>query len=85
MTESMRLPLPTAMMRRAREFTGAPAPVRAAATVVLLRPADPQFEVYVLKRATTMVFGGVYAFPGGGVDPGGSGDIPGVARMGGEH
>jgi 8-oxo-dGTP pyrophosphatase MutT (NUDIX family) len=25
--------------------------------------------VYVLKRATTMVFGGVYAFPGGGVDP----------------
>jgi 8-oxo-dGTP pyrophosphatase MutT (NUDIX family) len=25
--------------------------------------------VYVLKRATTMVFGGVYAFPGGKVDP----------------
>jgi 8-oxo-dGTP pyrophosphatase MutT (NUDIX family) len=57
------------MVRRAREFTGPPAPVRAAATVVLLRPADPAFEVYVLKRATTMVFGGVYAFPGGGVDP----------------
>ena len=41
---------------------------RPAATVVLLRPADP-FEVYVLRRAATMTFGGVYAFPGGGVDP----------------
>lgn len=70
MTESMRLPLPAAMVRRAREFTGPPAPVRAAATVVLLRPAEPGFQVYVLKRATTMVFGGVYAFPGGGVDAG---------------
>lgn len=69
MTEPLRLPLPAAMVRRAREFTGPPAPVRAAATVVLLRPAEQGFEVYVLKRATTMVFGGVYAFPGGGVDP----------------
>ena len=69
MTEPLRLQLPAAMVRRAREFTGPPAPVRAAATVVLLRPADPAYEVYVLKRSTTMVFGGVYAFPGGGVDP----------------
>jgi 8-oxo-dGTP pyrophosphatase MutT (NUDIX family) len=43
--------------------------VRPAATVVLLRPAHQAFQVYVLKRATTMAFGGVYAFPGGGVDP----------------
>jgi 8-oxo-dGTP pyrophosphatase MutT (NUDIX family) len=47
--------------------------VRDAATVVLLRPASEEaaeeFEVYVLKRATTMAFGGLYAFPGGGVDP----------------
>jgi 8-oxo-dGTP pyrophosphatase MutT (NUDIX family) len=64
----MRLPLPAAMLRRAREFSGPPAPARAAATVVLLRPAEPTFEAYVLKRATTMAFGGVYAFPGGGVD-----------------
>jgi 8-oxo-dGTP pyrophosphatase MutT (NUDIX family) len=35
---------------------------------VLLRPAVEAFEVYVLRRATTMVFGGVHAFPGGGVD-----------------
>ncbi|MGX6603721.1 NUDIX hydrolase [Micromonosporaceae bacterium Da 78-11] len=56
------------MVKRAREFDGTPAPVRAAATVVLLRPEDQTFDVYVLRRATTMVFGGVYAFPGGGVD-----------------
>jgi 8-oxo-dGTP pyrophosphatase MutT (NUDIX family) len=61
--------LPPEMVRRAREFQGPAAPARAAATVVLLRPAGDSFEVYVLKRASTMVFGGVYAFPGGGVDP----------------
>lgn len=65
------VPLPAAMIERARAFQGPPAPPRAAATVALLRPAvrSPGFQVYVLKRATTMVFGGVYAFPGGGVDP----------------
>jgi 8-oxo-dGTP pyrophosphatase MutT (NUDIX family) len=62
------MPLPAAMLQRARDFTGPPAPARPAATVVLLRPAGETFEVYVLRRATTMVFGGVYAFPGGGVD-----------------
>ena len=64
------LALPPALLRRAREFRGTPAPVRPAATVVLLRPAGEAFQVYVLRRATTMAFGGVYAFPGGGVDPG---------------
>ncbi|MFC3992154.1 NUDIX hydrolase [Actinoplanes siamensis] len=63
------MPLPPAMIQRAREFTGPPAPARPAATVVLLRPADPDFQVYVLRRRTTMAFGGVYAFPGGAVDP----------------
>ncbi|GIE50404.1 hypothetical protein Ani05nite_39380 [Amorphoplanes nipponensis] len=62
------MPLPAAMLQRARDFTGPPAPARPAATVVLLRPAAAGFEVYVLRRASTMVFGGVYAFPGGGVD-----------------
>jgi 8-oxo-dGTP pyrophosphatase MutT (NUDIX family) len=42
--------------------------VRAAATVVLLRPQGHTFQAYVLRRASTMAFGGVYAFPGGGVD-----------------
>ncbi|WP_203812212.1 NUDIX hydrolase [Paractinoplanes tereljensis] len=57
------------MVRRAREFRGEPATPRPAATVVLLRPDDDKFQLYVLKRAKTMVFGGLYAFPGGGVDP----------------
>lgn len=57
------------MMKRAREFTGPPAPARPAATVVLLRPAGAAFQVYVLRRRTSMAFGGVYAFPGGAVDP----------------
>ncbi|GIF24175.1 8-oxo-dGTP pyrophosphatase MutT (NUDIX family) [Actinoplanes tereljensis] len=61
--------LPEAMVRRAREFRGEPATPRPAATVVLLRPDDDKFQLYVLKRAKTMVFGGLYAFPGGGVDP----------------
>ena len=92
MSDSEPLRLPPAMVKRARDFTGPPAAVRPAATVVLLRPAPARpaaeapvnaavdvpvtaggagepFEVYVLQRATTMVFGGVYAFPGGGVDP----------------
>jgi 8-oxo-dGTP pyrophosphatase MutT (NUDIX family) len=56
------------MVRRVRDFHGPAAVPRPAATVVLLRPENP-FEVYVLRRAATMVFGGLYAFPGGGVDP----------------
>jgi 8-oxo-dGTP pyrophosphatase MutT (NUDIX family) len=63
------VPLPAAMVQRARDFRGDPAPARPAATVVLLRPAGESFQLYVVKRAATMVFGGLYAFPGGGVDP----------------
>ncbi|MEU9887299.1 NUDIX hydrolase [Sphaerisporangium sp. NPDC051011] len=47
-----------------------PAPVRDAATVVLLRPARAGVEVYMLRRATSMDFAaGAYVFPGGSVDP----------------
>ncbi|GAA2504085.1 NUDIX hydrolase [Winogradskya humida] len=60
------MPLPDAMVKRAREFSGPPAVARPAATVVLLDPSSR--DVYLLKRAGTMVFGGVYAFPGGRVD-----------------
>jgi 8-oxo-dGTP pyrophosphatase MutT (NUDIX family) len=66
---TLTFPIPEAMVRRAREFRGDPAPTRPAATVVLLRPEGETFQVYVLKRAASMVFGGLYAFPGGGVDP----------------
>jgi len=62
------IPIPKAMLQRARDFTGPPVLARPAATVVLLQPVEKTFQVYVLKRATTMAFGGVYAFPGGGVD-----------------
>jgi 8-oxo-dGTP pyrophosphatase MutT (NUDIX family) len=66
------------MARRAREFSGPPAPARPAATVVLLRPAeDGSFAVYLLRRRSSMTFGGMYAFPGGGVDPG---DRPATLR-----
>ncbi|SDT75707.1 NUDIX hydrolase [Actinoplanes derwentensis] len=67
MTDSMSLP--PAMSQRAREFTGPPVPARPAATVVLLQPHGDTFQVYVLRRAATMTFGGLYAFPGGVVDP----------------
>ncbi|GAB2595473.1 hypothetical protein Aab01nite_26020 [Paractinoplanes abujensis] len=69
MTDSTPFRLPPALIKRAREFDGEPAPVRDAATVVLLRPSGRTFQLYVLRRATTMAFGGLYAFPGGGVDP----------------
>ncbi len=72
---TLSLPLPPAMARRALEFHGTPAPARPAATVVLLHPET--LQVYVLKRASTMVFGGVHAFPGGRVDPA---DRPGTLR-----
>lgn len=64
--------------RFAAEGREAPAP-RAAATVVLLRPARQGFEVYAIRRAAAMTFGGVYAFPGGGVDASDSEDRGGWA------
>jgi 8-oxo-dGTP pyrophosphatase MutT (NUDIX family) len=66
--------LPEALVAQVRRFMAGesgPAPVpRLAATVVLLRPAGGGFEAYVLRRAASMAFAsGMYAFPGGGVDP----------------
>ena len=44
-------------------------PVRPAATVILVRPALPQYEILMLKRTTSAAFaGGMYVFPGGRVD-----------------
>ena len=47
----------------------APAKVRAAATVILLRPAEAKgFEVFLTRRPDTMPFlGGMYCYPGGSV------------------
>ncbi|MFD8483224.1 NUDIX hydrolase [Kitasatospora sp. NPDC059673] len=47
-----------------------PAAPRPAATVVLLRDGATGPEAYLLRRRTTMAFaGGMYAYPGGSVDP----------------
>jgi 8-oxo-dGTP pyrophosphatase MutT (NUDIX family) len=61
------------MIEYARQFAESgtrPAEARRASTVVLLRPANHGFEVYAIRRAATMAFAaGMYAFPGGAVDP----------------
>ncbi|KQC38492.1 MULTISPECIES: NUDIX hydrolase [Frankia] len=63
-----------------RPPVGSSAPVRDAATVVLLRdaPGGRGIEAYLLRRVTGMAFaGGMYAFPGGRVDPTDMGpDVP---------
>ncbi len=47
-----------------------PAVPRLAATVILMRPTGAGFEIYAQRRAATMAFApGMYAFPGGSVDP----------------
>ena len=66
-------PLPSAeMVARARayhESGGPPAPVKASSTVILLRDAPAQLEVFMIRRHTGMLFaGGMYVFPGGVVD-----------------
>ena len=79
------LRLPAALAEQAREvLSGRKAPVapRDAASVLLLRPAaagpapPPGIEVYMLRRARSMAFAaGVFAFPGGSVDPRDSEDM----------
>ncbi|QSB15153.1 NUDIX domain-containing protein [Natronosporangium hydrolyticum] len=63
----------TRLAAQAAQFTAsgaAPAEPRLAATVLLLRPASPGLQVYMLRRTTSMAFAsGMYAFPGGSVDP----------------
>lgn len=70
-TESV--PVPEWLVANAREFAEAgrqPAPAKLASTVILLRPGATRVEVFALRRAATMAFAaGLYAFPGGGVDP----------------
>ena len=67
-------PVPGWLVEHARRFYAsgeAPAVPRVAATVALLRRIrGTDFEVYLLRRAATMSFAsGMYAFPGGSVDP----------------
>ncbi|WDZ85571.1 NUDIX hydrolase [Micromonospora cathayae] len=80
--DSGSFPAPAALVEHARRFRaegGVPAVPRVAATVLLLRPADAGFEVYMIRRVAAMTFGGMYAFPGGGVDPSDAQAHPGWA------
>lgn len=72
---------PEAVMRRAEALARGECledipPALPAATVVILRPADP-FEVLLMRRPTSMAFaGGMHVFPGGRVEDG-DGSHPG--------
>jgi 8-oxo-dGTP pyrophosphatase MutT (NUDIX family) len=62
---------------RFAESGAEPVTPRLAATVMLLRPAGNGFEVYLLRRAASMAFAsGMYAYPGGSVDPADYGGAP---------
>ena len=65
--------LPAAFAERARRFAAGDldtVPARAAATVILLRDTRAGIEAYMLRRQASMAFAaGMYAFPGGRVDP----------------
>ena len=74
------------MVEQARQFAAGiaagetqPVEARLASTVVLVRPAETGYEVFAIRRVTTMAFAaGMYAFPGGAVD---ARDFP-VASLG---
>ncbi|MBO1414525.1 NUDIX hydrolase [Streptomyces sp. FH025] len=67
------LPMPPGWPARIRAVDSGeltPPVPRPAATVVLLRDAAAGPEAYLLRRRTSMAFAaGMYAYPGGGVDP----------------
>lgn len=67
-------------LERARKFYkngNQPTPLRRAATCVLLREAP--LRIFLIRRSSTMAFaGGLFAFPGGGVEP----EDPDVASCG---
>ncbi|MFJ8625938.1 NUDIX hydrolase [Kitasatospora sp. NPDC093550] len=67
------LPMPPGWPARIRAVESGvltPPVPRPAATVVLLRDAADGPEAYLLRRRTSMAFAaGMYAYPGGGVDP----------------
>jgi 8-oxo-dGTP pyrophosphatase MutT (NUDIX family) len=71
MTQRVAAPRWLAEHAEAFRASGAqPAVPRLAATVILLRPAADGFEIYLQRRSATMKFApGMYAFPGGSVDP----------------
>lgn len=82
-----RLALPPHLVEQSRAFASGeatPAEPRNAATVLLLREGSVPGEgpeVYLMRRQQSMAFaGGMWVFPGGGVDP--ADDDPAVAWAG---
>jgi len=69
----MSLPMPPAWPARIRAVAAGeltPPVPKPSATVVLLRDGVDGPEAYLLRRRASMAFaGGMYAYPGGGVDP----------------
>ncbi|MFB7665912.1 NUDIX hydrolase [Kitasatospora sp. NPDC056138] len=67
------LPMPPSWPARIRAVDSGeltPPVPKPSATVVLLRDGARGPQVYLLRRRTSMAFaGGMYAYPGGGVDP----------------
>ncbi len=65
--------LPDELAQRVRDILAGgkqPAAPRDASTVVLLRPGEHGFDVYLLRRTRSMAFApGAHVFPGGSVDP----------------
>ncbi len=65
--------LPPELLEHAKTFLAGgqtPVPPRGAATVILVRDQAAGVEVYLLRRHLSMAFAaGMYAFPGGTVDP----------------
>jgi 8-oxo-dGTP pyrophosphatase MutT (NUDIX family) len=62
--------------------TPEPVPVRPAATVMLVRDADPGIEVFMLRRTLKAVFGsGMYVFPGGKVETHDGDDVERAHRL----
>src|SRR2546423_14030425 len=48
---------------------GSPVEARPAATVVVLRDGPPGVEVLMVRRSSRIAFAGMWAFPGGKVEP----------------
>jgi 8-oxo-dGTP pyrophosphatase MutT (NUDIX family) len=76
--------LPPGFADRLDQPASDPSTPRPAATIVLIRDADPRFEVLLLRRARSSGFvPGAYVFPGGRVDAQ-DGDVALIDRLAGQ-
>ncbi|MDQ2637427.1 MAG: NUDIX domain-containing protein [Actinomycetota bacterium] len=72
-----RIPLPENFLEAAGKAPEVPAPVKDAATIVVVRDGDEGIEAYLMRRQSSMAFApGFYVFPGGGVLPEDYDEVP---------